>query len=135
MEKKLGVSEADLIALNPSLPTTGLQEGMILKIPPQKTGDLKVENDLLVEKVRLEDSLIANNFLQLAAFLPFKANAIEFDSVEQTKALLKKRNIHTIAIDFYMGMAMAIEQADSLGIKTKLTVFDSENKKLRLRPK
>ena len=45
---------------------------MILKIPPQKTGDLKVENDLLVEKVRLEDSLIANNFLQLAAFLPLK---------------------------------------------------------------
>ena len=135
LEKKLGISEADLIALNPSLPTTGLQEGMILKIPPQKTGDLKVENDLLVEKVRLEDSLIANNFMQLAAFLPFKANAIELDSVEQTKALLKKRNIHTIAIDFYMGMAMAIEQADSLGIKTKLTVFDSENKKAAIKAK
>ena len=38
LEKKLGVSQADLIALNPSLPTTGLQEGMILKIPPQKQG-------------------------------------------------------------------------------------------------
>ena len=135
LEKKLGVSEADLIALNPTLPTTGLQEGMILKIPPQKTGDLKVEDDLLVEKVRLEDSLIANNFLQLVAFLPFKANAIELDSIEQTKTLLKKRNIQTIAIDFYMGMAMAVEQADSMGIKTNLTVFDSENKKAAIKAK
>ena len=38
LEKKLGVTEADLIALNPTLPSTGLQEGMILKIPPQNTG-------------------------------------------------------------------------------------------------
>lgn len=129
LEKKLGVSQADLIALNPSLPTTGLQEGMILKIPPQKTGDLKIEDDLLVEKVHLEDSLIVNNYLQLAAFLPFKAAVVQLDSVEKTKALLKKRNIHTIALDFYMGMGMAVEKADSLGIVTNLTIFDSQNKK------
>ena len=56
IEKKLGVTEADLIMLNPTLTTTGLQQGMILKIPLQKTGDLRIEDDLLIEKVRLEDS-------------------------------------------------------------------------------
>ena len=64
---------------------------MILKNPPTKTGDLKIEDDLLVEKVHLEDSLIVNNYLQLATFLPFKAAAVQLDSVEKTKALLKKR--------------------------------------------
>ncbi len=129
IEKKLGVSEGDLIMLNPSLTTTGLQQGMILKIPLQKTGNLKVEDDLLIEKVRLEDSLLTNTYLQIAAFLPFKTAAIEFDSIEKTNKLLKERNIHTIALDFYMGMEMAIAKADSLGITTKLTVFDSQNDK------
>lgn len=129
LEKKLGVTQTDLITLNPSLPSTGLQAGMILKIPPNKTGDLKVDNDLLVEKVRLEDSLFTSTYLQLATFLPFKANSIEFDSIEQTAKLLQKRNIHTIALDVYMGMEMAIAKADSLGIKVKLTVFDTQNSK------
>ena len=129
IEKKLGVTEADLIMLNPTITTNGLQQGMILKIPLQKTGDLRIEDDLLIEKVRLEDSLFTNTYLQIAAFLPFKTAAIEFDSIEKTDKLLEKRNIHTIALDFYMGMEMAIAKADSLGVTTKLTVFDSQNDK------
>lgn len=129
LEKKLGISEADLIALNPTLPVTGLQAGMILKIAPENTGDLKIENDLLIEKVRLEDSVFVKQQIKLTAFLPFKASQIEFDSIEKTTALLKKRNLHTIALDFYMGMAMAVEKADSLGIAVDLMVVDTENKK------
>ena len=133
LEKKLGVTEADLIALNPTLPETGLQEGMILKIGLQNTGDLKVEDDLLIEKVRLEDSVFTNTNIKLVAFLPFKSASIEFDSIEKTTALLKKRNLHTIALDFYMGMVLAIEKADSLGILVALNVLDSQNKKQSIR--
>lgn len=129
LEKKLGVTEADLIALNPTLPETGLQEGMILKIGFQNTGDLKVEDDLLIEKVRLEDSVLTKTDIKLVAFLPFKSASIEFDSIEKTTALLKKRNLHTIALDFYMGMVLAVEKADALGISVKLNVLDSQNKK------
>ncbi len=129
LEKKLGVTEADLIALNPTLPETGLQEGMILKIGLQNTGDLKVEDDLLIEKVRLEDSVLTNTDIKLVAFLPFKSASIEFDSIEKTTALLKKRNLHTIALDFYMGMVLAVIKADALGISVKLNVLDSQNKK------
>ena len=129
LEKKLGVTEADLIALNPTLPETGLQEGMILKIGLQNTGDLKVEDDLLIEKVRLEDSVLTNTDIKLVTFLPFKSASIEFDSIEKTTALLKKRNLHTIALDFYMGMVLAVEKADALGISVKLNVLDSQNKK------
>ena len=133
IEKKLGVTQADLVALNPTLPETGLQVGMILKIPPQNTGDLKIENDLLVEKVRLEDSIFTNTSLQIAAFLPFKSSSIEFDSIEKTTDLLQKRNLHTLSVSFYMGMEMALLKADSLGIKTTLRVFDTQNNKDSLR--
>ena len=133
IEKKLGVSEADLVALNPTLPQTGLQVGMILKIPPKNTGDLKIEDDLLVEKVRLEDSIFKTNSLHITAFLPFKSSIIEFDSIEKTNELLQKRNLHTLSLSFYMGMEMALLRADSLGIKTKLRVFDSQNSKDSLR--
>lgn len=132
LEKKLGVTEADLIELNPTLPITGLQEGMILKISPQNTGDLKIEDDLLIEKVRLEDSIFNDKSIKIAAFLPFKSASIEFDSIEKTTALLKKRNLHTIALDFYMGMALAVEKADSLGIAVELNVMDSQNKKEKI---
>ena len=133
IEKKLGVTQADLVKLNPGLPTTGLQAGMILKIPPNHTGDLKIDNDLLVEKVRLEDSVFSTTKIKLAAFLPFKTNAIEFDSLEKTQKLLQKRNIHTIALDMYMGMEMAIAKADSLGIQATLSVFDTQNNKGEIR--
>ena len=106
---------------------------MILKIGLQNTGDLKVEDDFLIEKVRLEDSVFANTNIKLVAFLPFKSASIEFDSIEKTTALLKKRNLHTIALDFYMGMVLALEKADSLGISVALNVLDSQNKKQSIR--
>lgn len=132
LEKKLGVTQADLILLNPTLEKTGLQEGMILKISPKNTGNLNVEENLLVEKVNLIDSLFQKKEVELMFMLPFKANAIEFDSIAKTKALLQERNLHTIALDFYMGALLAIQKADSVGIKTNALVFDTENNKQTL---
>lgn len=132
LEKKLGVTQADLILLNPTLEQTGLQEGMVLKISPKKTGNLNVKENLLVEKVNLIDSVFQKKELELAFILPFKLNTIEFDSIAKTKALLSERNLYTIALDFYMGALLAIQKADSVGIKTNSRVFDSENSKQSL---
>ena len=52
---------------------------------------------------------------------------IEFDSVEKTNTKLSRRNLHTISADFYFGMEMAKEFCDSLGIKTKIKVIDTQN--------
>ena len=129
LEKKLGVAQAELILLNPILQVTGLQEGMILKIPPKLTGDLKIENSLLVEKMDLRDSIPEKSKITLGLLLPFKANQIEFDSIDKTKQLLKKRNLHTLALDFYSGVYMAVEEAGKLGIEVVLNVFDTQNDK------
>ena len=57
IQKKLGVSKKILDSLNPILLEQGLLNGMVLKLPLAYTGDLKIKNDLLVEKTSLIDSI------------------------------------------------------------------------------
>ena len=128
IEKKLGVDQATLDSLNPNLKETGLIVGMILKIPGDQSGDYKIEDDLLVERVNLSDSTFIKGEINLALLLPFKVNEIVFDSIEDTKKLLQTRNLHTLSLDFYTGVLFAVERANELGIKVLINTFDTENK-------
>ena len=127
IEKKLGVDQVTLYSLNPNLKETGLTAGMILKVPGDQSGNFKIEDDLLVDRVNLADSIFLKKEINLALLLPFKANEIVFDSVEDTKKLLQKRNLHTLSLDFYTGVLFAVEHTKDLGIKVILNVFDTEN--------
>jgi len=133
IEKKLGVSRSVLDSLNPNLEETGLQQGMILRIPDAFSGQLKIENDLLVERVNLKDSLIKKKSVKIGLLLPFRANEIVFDSIEDTKRILEERNLHTISLDFYSGVLHALDQVADLGIVAHLETFDTENNLLRLK--
>lgn len=132
INKKLGVDQLILDSLNPNLKETGLLAGMILKIPGEQSGDFKIEDDLLVERVNLLDSTFLREQINLALLLPFKANEIVFDSIEDTKKLLQARNLHTLSLDFYTGVLFAVESANKRGIKVLLNTFDTENKVSKL---
>jgi len=125
--RKIGISRDSLLRYNPSLLSTQPQVETILKIPNEFSGNFDIKNGLLSESVSLKDSFFSNNYLQLVCFLPFKIREIEFDSVEKTNIKLSKRNLHTISTDFYFGMEMAKDFCDSLGIKTKINVIDTQN--------
>ena len=127
ISQKIGISRDSLVAYNPGLITMEPQAETILKIPNQFTGNFDIKNGLLSERISLKDSFFSNNYLQLVCFLPFKIREIEFDSVEKTNIKLSKRNLHTISTDFYFGMEMAKDFCDSLGIKTKIDVIDTQN--------
>ena len=127
ISQKIGISIDSLITYNPRFTKTQPEEEHILKIPNQFKGNFDVKNGLLYEKISLKDSFFSNNYLQLVCFLPFKIKEIEFDSVEKTNIKLSKRNLHTISTDFYFGMEMAKDFCDSLGIKTKIHVIDTQN--------
>ncbi len=127
ISQKIGISIDSLITYNPRFTNTQPEEEHILKIPNQFKGNFDVKNGLLYERISLKDSFFSNNYLQLVCFLPFKIKEIEFDSVEKTNIKLSKRNLHTISTDFYFGMEMAKEFCDSLGIKTKIHVIDTQN--------
>jgi LysM repeat protein len=128
IEKKLGVSQQVLDSLNPSLASTGLQAGMILKIPGKQSGKLKVENDLLVERTNLLDSTLQLRKIKMGVLLPFKAKEIVFDSIEDTEKILAGRNLHTISLDFYSGVLFAMKRAAAKGIDIDLTTLDTENR-------
>jgi len=127
IEKKLGVTQTVLDSLNPILLVDGLKAGMILKVPGMASGNLKVESDLLVERPNLQDSLIIKDAIKLSLLLPFNLKTINLDSVADTAALLKGRNLSTIALDFYSGVLSALEAAKQQGITVELDVFDTAN--------
>lgn len=128
LEKKLGVTQAVLDSLNPELIEKGLQVGMVLKIPLEFSGDLKVKDDLLVEKIDLFDSLSPlERPVRLGLLLPFKTKALELDSLDKTKALLKRRNLHSLAFDFYAGVRLALDDLAQQGVRSILEVFDTQN--------
>ncbi len=133
IEKKLGVNRKVLDSLNPSLSETGLQVGMILRIPDSLSGKLKIDNDLLIERVNLLDSTIQRSQLKLGILLPFKVKDIVFDSIEDTKKTLAGRNLHTLSLDFYAGVLFAIEKASKRGIQIDVKTFDTDNNKYQIK--
>ena len=133
IEKKLGVDRKTLDSLNPTLSKTGLQVGMILRIPDSLSGILKIENDLLVERVNLLDSTIQKNQLKLGILLPFKVKEIIFDSLEDTKKTLAGRNLHTLSLDFYTGVLFALEKASKRNIEIELKTYDTDNDKYQIK--
>jgi len=132
IEKKLGITQNVLDSLNPELKEKGLLAGMILKIPGNKTGRLKIENDLLVERINLLDSSFIKSKIKVGVLLPFKVNEIEFDSVEDTRQLLEGRNLHTLSLDFYSGVLLAAETLTQKGVQVELATFDTENNRATL---
>ena len=133
IEKKLGVSQGVLDSLNPDLIAKGQQAGMVLKVPLEFSGDLKVQDDLLVQKINLFDSLNPlDRSLRVGLLLPFKVNSLELDSIEKTKEFFKKRNLSSLSFDFYSGTRLAMEVLSEQGIASELTVFDTQNRKAKL---
>ena len=132
IQKKLGVSKKILDSLNPILLEQGLLNGMVLKLPLAYTGDLKIKNDLLVEKTSLIDSINGNSEINISVLLPFRASEIQFDSIDETRKILSERNLHTISSDFYSGIILASEDLSKYGISSKLSIYDTENKKSKI---
>ena len=103
IEKKIGVTKAILDSLNPEILELGLQEGMVLRVPIESKGEFKIEDDLLVEKISLLDSIKESKSFELAILLPFKANEIEFDSIEKLKNFYKKETYIQSQRNFTLG--------------------------------
>ena len=128
IEAKTGINKSILDSLNPLVIKDGLQAGMILKLPVIFSKILNVNNNLLVEKINLKDSIFIRKHINLVYFLPFKTSVIEFDSISKTERFLKRRTLTSIALDFYSGSILAMEKAKKIGINIDAKIFDTQNK-------
>ena len=132
LEVKFGLTEEELISLNPELAETGLLAGMILRLPKRDSQAFKIKDNLIVDKVNLRDSMFQQKEIKVALMAPFRLPTVPIDSVEQTNQILKNRNLQTISLDFYAGARLAMEDLIQLGLTIDFTVFDTENSNFKV---
>ena len=124
LSNKFGLTQAELLAINPSL-TEGVKIGEIIKCPSNvnwKDVDTKVFTDL-------SSSLKSQNRKKLVLLLPFNISKIENDTITSTATRLKKDKFLNMTLDFYAGALQAIDSAKKLGIKMDIKILDSQETK------
>ncbi len=124
LTKLLGLSEASLIGLNPSL-KEGVKEGMILKVPATLSFSKEIKNSLK----DLTKSVSNQKRKELVLFLPFNASKIQNDTVTSISERLKKDKFLNMTLDFYAGALMAIDSAKVLGMNLDIKIYDSQETK------
>ena len=126
LEQKLGLSKSDLEAFNPTLDSTGLKAGMVLKIPKIQSTDSLTVGGLDKTNTSLWDSTFVSPVVRIAFLAPFRLSRIELDSIDQTNKTLSERNLTSVSLDFYSGMLHAVDSLNKAGLSVELSVFDSE---------
>ncbi|NCO62618.1 MAG: LysM peptidoglycan-binding domain-containing protein [Flavobacteriales bacterium] len=120
---KLGLEQQQLEALNSELKETGLKEGMILKVPFNRSlQDVEESSNVtnLVNKIR------DYNTKHIAVMLPFRLNRVNYDSISGTKESIIKDPYLNASLDVYSGILVAIDSLKALGISLKVDVYDTK---------
>lgn len=122
--KETGLSQEELIALNPSL-KEGVRDGMVLYFPSSAK-----KNQLLGPKkyADLTQTLKTSKKKKLAMFLPFNISKIESDTTS-VRTRIRNDKFLSMTLDFYSGALMAIDSARSLGLNVDINIFDSQETK------
>lgn len=122
LKVKFNLSEEEIIGLNPYT-KDGLKEGMILKLPKDKS----YVSDVEISKVNLENRIDNKKMKTLALMLPLRLNRASSDSTQNDQEMVKKDPTLRVALDFYSGALMAAEFAKDKGISVTLNVYDTES--------
>ena len=129
LNRKLGVTQEELEALNPELKDGGLKLGMVLRIPQNSETSVEVKD---LDNTNLSLNLTNFSTKKVALMLPYRTNLIDTDSVEEAKERIKTDRLLSISLDFQAGAMIAIDSAKRLGISTYLKVFDTRNQSAEL---
>ena len=121
---KLGLSKEELEKLNPELEFSGLQAGMMLKIPRNTL--IKTDSSADVA-FNLADSINYFDKKHIVVMLPFKLHTVNSDSVYDAKYRIKNDRMIDLSLDFHSGILVALDSAKRLGISVKLDVYDTRN--------
>ncbi|HEY3388940.1 MAG TPA: LysM peptidoglycan-binding domain-containing protein, partial [Prolixibacteraceae bacterium] len=121
LEKRFGISESELIQLNPSL-KDGFRSGLVIRIPVKESvNEIKAENQASTENnkdggaTKLSNSNVDKTF-QIGVFLPFCQNLSDSAKIVQRTASY---------LEFYSGVLLATEKITEAGMKVKLYTYDT----------
>ena len=123
--RKLGISYADLLTLNPDL-KDGLKAGMVLKLPKDQTGNFEVRNALVLDKIDLLDSINPENRPKIMFLLPFRLNKLSLGDKAEVRKTIDSRNSLKYSLGLYSGALVALDSIAALGISVDVRTFDNE---------
>lgn len=136
LSKMYGVSQEDLIQLNPDL-KDGLKLGMQLKIKPLNLSQLKTDNEVVFNKNPiavhagfLNEHINHNKQLNVAVMLPYQLNKLN-DSIKKND-FGKENSLLNIVTEFNLGANIAIDSLKQMGANIEVSYFDSENSNYKL---
>ncbi len=124
LSRKFGLSQEQLIAVNPEL-ANGVQEGTMIKVP----STVSIKEESKKQFVDFSKSIKQTSKKQLALLLPFNVSKIQNDTINSMQQRLKKDGFLNMTLDFYSGALMAIDSAKTLGINVNVKILDSQETK------
>ena len=135
IEKIAMIYDVDVNIILEFNPNTEIKKGIKLKIPrifneskeelniPETQNIIKSETNLNYE------SLIGNitdyKKKKIAVMLPFRTKNINFDSIEDSKEIIKNDKLLNISLDFLFGIEMAVDSFSKFGIDVEVKIFDT----------
>ena len=135
IEKIAMIYDVDVNIILEFNPNTEIKKGVKLKIPrifneskeelniPETQNIIKSETNLNYE------SLIGNitdyKKKKIAVMLPFRTKNINFDSIEDSKEIIKNDKLLNISLDFLFGIEMAVDSFSKFGIDVEVKIFDT----------
>ncbi len=125
LTRKLGLTYRELLALNPEL-QSGLQAGMVLKIPKINKGNFEVKNSLVVENIDLVSKMNTAIKPNLVIMLPFRLDLIDVNKKQIAIDSLKGRKDANWSLGLYSGALVALDSIKKLGLSVNVSVFDTE---------
>ncbi|NNE78482.1 MAG: LysM peptidoglycan-binding domain-containing protein [Pricia sp.] len=125
LTRKLGISYADLLELNPSL-SEGLKAGMVLKVPKDQKGDFEVRNALVLDKINLIDSIDGSMRPKLLFLLPFRLDKIDMSDATEVANIIETRNSLKYSLGLYSGALVALDSIADLGVSVDVKTFDNQ---------
>jgi ABC-type branched-subunit amino acid transport system substrate-binding protein len=123
LKKIARMSEDSLVSMNPEL-RNGLKKGMTIVIPNPNYGEVIALKTKISVTANLVDSLRNFKKQRLAIMLPFSLQKI--DEITIDKDNLKSDKTMRIALDFYSGLKIAIDSANTMGIPVDYDIFDTQ---------
>lgn len=123
LKRKFGLSEQELIALNPEL-ENGIKVNTEIRIPVQNYK--KYIETLNVKDRSEQEHWVSSKVVRIAYVLPFRVN--DATEEDQIKERLQSDKLTQIATDFYLGAQMALDTLYRKGYRFDVEVFDSASK-------
>lgn len=112
-----------------------VKKGVKLKIPIIFNGSKEelnipeIQNIIKSETNLNYESLIENitdyEKKKIAVMLPFRTKNINFDSIKDSREIIKNDKLLNISLDFLFGIEMAVDSFSKFGIDVEVKIFDT----------